>query len=165
MDTKELVVINALRDTEIFTGLADGELAEISKKCYRRNYQVGEHCTIQGMASDELQILNDGKVAVELHIEVAPFARTLRIGTLTKGHMLDFSTFCEPHAPTTSAICLDRAETICIKAVDLTRIFQENQMIENKVMKNLVQIMSTRYRASRIQLARLVSEMVEREKQ
>jgi len=126
----------------------------------RRTYQVGEHCTIQGITSNELQILNGGKIAMEMRVEIAPVTQTLRIGTLTRGNILDFSAFLEPHAPTTSAICIEKAETICIKAKDLECIFREKPSIEHQIMKNLVKIMGTTYRASRIQLARLVAEMV-----
>jgi len=99
-----------------------------------------------------------------MRIEVAPSAQTLRIATLTRGNILDFSTFLEPHAPTASAICLEKADIICIKAMDLERVFKEEPSIEHKVMKNLVAIMGSRFRASRIQLARLVTEMVKQGK-
>jgi hypothetical protein len=112
------------------------------------------------MVSDELQILNEGKVAVEMRVEVAPASQTLRIATLTGRSILDFSAFLEPHTPTTSAVCLEKAETICIKLKNLEDIFRERPSIEYKVMKNLVRVMGSRFRASRIYLARLVAEMV-----
>jgi CRP-like cAMP-binding protein len=164
MYTHEKGSIRDLRDVEIFIGLSDDDLEQIAKICSRRTYRVGEYCAIQGMTSDELQIVNDGKVAIEMRIEVAPFAQTLRITTLTKGNILDFSAFLEPHAPTASAICLEKAETICIKTINLEGIFKERPSIEHKVMRNLVVIMGSRFRASRIQLARLVAEMVKQGK-
>lgn len=116
------------------------------------------------MPSDELQIVKDGKVAIEMRVEVAPSTQTLRIATLTRGGILDFSAFLEPHAPTTSAICLEKVETIYIKSADLGCLFKEKPSIEHKVLKNLVVIMGLRFRASRIQLARLVTEMVKQGK-
>lgn len=161
--TQGQVSVGEIRGVELFTGLSDDDLEKITQHCYRRTYLVGEHCTIQGMTSDEMQILHDGKVVIEMRVEVAPSAQTLRIATLTSGNILDFSAFLEPNAPTTSAICIEKAETICIKAKNLENIFRERPSIEHKIMKNLVKIMGSRYRASRIQLARLVAEMVKQE--
>jgi hypothetical protein len=147
IDTQGQVSINDLRDVDIFAGFTDDELEQVAK------------LSIQGMISDELKILIDGKVDIEMRVEVPPSAQTLRIATLTRG-ILDFSAFLEPHTPTTSAICIENAETICIKVKYLDAIFQERPSIEHKMMKNLVKIMGFRYRASRTQLARLVAEMV-----
>jgi CRP/FNR family cyclic AMP-dependent transcriptional regulator len=162
IDTQSQVSINDLRDVDIFAGFTDDELEQVAKLCHYCNYRVGEHCSIQGMISDELKILIDGKVDIEMRVEVPPSAQTLRIATLTRG-ILDFSAFLEPHTPTTSAICIENAETICIKVKYLDTIFQERPSIEHKMMKNIVKIMGFRYRASRTQLARLVAEMVKLE--
>ena len=116
------------------------------------------------MTSNELQIVNYGKVAIEMRIEVAPFAQTLRITTLTKGNILDFSAFLEPHAPTASAICLEKTETLCIKAKDLECVFKERPSIESAVMKNLCGVISSRLRDSRHQLMCLVAEMIKQGK-
>jgi CRP-like cAMP-binding protein len=158
------VSISELRDTNIFSGFTDDDLEYIARICRRRFHRAGEYCTIQGMTSDVLQILNDGKVAIEMRIEVAPSTQTLRVGTLTRGDIIDFSAFLEPHAPTTSAICLEKVETICIKFTDLEGLLRERASIEPKLMRNLVNIMGSRFRDSRIQLARLVVEMAKQEK-
>ena len=163
IDTQRQISIDELRDIELFAGLSDDEFERIAKISSRRSYLVGEHCTIQGITSDELQILNEGKVAIEMRVEVAPSTQILRIATLTRGNILDFSAFLEPHAPTTSAVCIEKAETICIKARNLECVFKESPSSEHKILKNLVKIMGSRYRASRIQLARLVAEMAKQE--
>ena len=164
MDTQRQVTTGDLRDVDIFIGLSDDDLEQIANICRRRSHQAGEHCTNQGITSDELQIVDDGKVAIEMSIEVAPFKQTLRIATLTKGNILDFSVFLEPHTPTSSATCLEKVDTICIKSIDLENIFKARPSMEHKVMKNLVVIMGSRFRTSRIQLARFVAETVKQER-
>ena len=145
-------------------GFADDDLEQIAEICSLWTYRTGEHCATQGMPSDEILIVKDGKVAVEMHIDVAPYAQILRIATLTTGNIVDFSAFLEPHSPTASAICIEKAEIICIKLVNLEDIFKQRPPIEHKLMKNLVAIMGSRFRDSRIQLARFVAEIVKQGK-
>lgn len=163
METQKQMIINDLQSAEIFAGLGDGDIEEIAKICKRRTYRGGEYCSTQGENSDELQIVSGGKVAIDMRIEAAPFIQTIRIATLTSGSILDFSIFLEPHTPTTSAVCLEKVETIYIKSASLEKIFRERPTIENRVMKNLVIIMGSRFRDSRIQLARFVAEIVKQE--
>jgi len=135
-------------------------LEQIAKVCVERTYQAGERCAVQGEETDELRIVNGGKVAIQLRIEAAPYTQALTTTTLTRGNVLAWSALVEPHVQTASARCIGMAQVLCIKASDLQRIFKERPSIERVVMKNLATVISSRLRDSSTQLVRLVCEMI-----
>lgn len=160
VNTGKQVSIEALRGTDIFAGLSGHDLEQIAKVCVERTYQAGERCAVQGEETDELRIVNGGKVAIQLRIEAAPYTQTLTTTTLTRGNVLAWSALVEPHVQTASARCIGMAQVLCIKASDLQRIFKERPSIERVVMKNLATVISSRLRDSFTQLVRLVNEMI-----
>ena len=52
---------------------------------------------------DELHIVNEGKVAIKMRIEITPYTQTLSIATLTRGNVFAWSALVEPHVLTASA--------------------------------------------------------------
>ena len=164
MNTEDEVSIKDLQGVDIFAGLSDHELEPIAKTCSQRTYQAGECCAVHGEIMDELRIVNGGKVAIEIRIEVTPYTQTLGIATLTRGNVLAWSTLVEPHVLTASARCIDKARVICIKASDLQHIFKERPSLERVVMKNLATVINSRLRDSYSQLVRLVAEMIKQGK-
>ncbi len=66
----------------------------------------------------------------------------------------------EPHVLTASIKCLDGSRIISIKASDLEHIFEERPLVGYVIMKNLAIVISTRLRDSRVQLVRLIAEIV-----
>ena len=160
MKVQERISIQDLRGVDIFAGLADHELEQIAKICSRRSYHAGERCAIQGETADEIGIISEGKVSIEMRIEVAPYTQTLGIHTLTRGNLFAWSALVEPNVLTASARCISEVETIRIKTSDLQRLLRENPAIERIVMKNLATIISFRLRESWTQLTRLIAEMI-----
>ena len=164
MNTEGQISIKDLQGVDIFAGLSDHDLEQIAKACSQRIYQPGEHCVIEKETPDELRIVNEGKVAIELRIQYAPYTQVIGIGTLIRGNVLAWSALVEPHVHTASARCTERARITCIKASDLHRIFKERPTIERVVMKNLAAIINSRLSECRTQLARLVAEMIKQGK-
>jgi len=160
MGTQEQLLIKDLRETDIFAGLSNHELEQIAKVCTQHTYKAGQRCAIQGETIDELRIVNGGKVAVELRMEVAPYTQTLSIATLTKGNVFAWSALVGQDAHTVSARCIDSTSVICIKASDLQQVFKERPSIERVVMKNLASVINSQLKDSRAQLVRLVAEMI-----
>ena len=160
MDTQEQTLIKDLRETDIFAGLGVRELEQIAKACTQHTYKAGQQCAIQGETIDELRIVNGGKVAIELRLEVVPYTQTLSITTLTKGNAFAWSALVGQDVHTVSARCIDSTKIICIKASDLQQIFKERPSIERVVMKNLASVINSQLKDSRTQLVRLVAEMI-----
>lgn len=163
VDTKEQL-IKDLRSVDIFGGLSNYELEPIAEICRQRIYHAGELCAIQGETTDGLHIVNAGKVAIELRIEVAPYTQTLRITTLTGGNTFAYCSLREPCEFIASGRCLGEAQIISIKTSDLQRIFKERPSIERIMMKNLATVMCSRLKDNMTQLLCLVAEMIKQGK-
>lgn len=163
VDTKEQLVKD-LQGIDIFAGLSRYELEPIAGVCRQRIYRDSELCAIQGEATDELHIVNAGKVAIELRIEVAPYTQTLRITTLTGGNAFAYCSLREPCEFIASGRCLGEAQIISIKKSDLQRIFGERPSIERVMMTNLATVICSRLKDSMTQLLTLVAEMIKQGK-
>lgn len=163
VDTKEQL-IKDLRGVDIFAGLSNYELEQIAGICRQRIYHAGELCAIQGETTDELRIVNAGKVAIELRIEVAPYTQTLRLATLTGGNAFAYCSLREPYEFIASGRCLGEAQIISIKASDLKRIFRERPSIERVMMRDMAAVMCSRLKDSMTQLVCLVAEMIKQGK-
>ena len=163
VDVKEQL-IKDLRGVDIFAGLSKYDLEQIAEICNRRIYHTGELCAVQGETTDELRIVNAGKVAIELRIEVAPYTQTLRIATLTGGNVFAYCSLQEPYVFIASGRCLGEAQIISIKASDLKRIFRERPSIERVMMRDMAAVMCSRLRDSMTQSVCLVAEMIKQGK-
>lgn len=160
VDTPEQIAIRDLQDTDIFTGLSDSDLEQVATSCTRRIFQAGECCAVQGAATDEIGVINNGKVAIETRIEVTPYTQRLRLCILTRGNMVSWPALLKPNILTASARCMGETEIIYIKAAHLLHLFKERPSIEPVVMKNLATVLNSRLKDSWSQLTGLVSEMV-----
>lgn len=160
----EKVSTQDLRSVDIFAGLSEDDLKKIARVCNQRAYQAGECCAAEGETTDQLCIVNGGKVAIEMRIDVAPYTQMLNVAALGKGRVCAWSALVEPHVLTASIKCIERAQIISIKASDLQQVFEERPSIETVVMKNLTRVISSRLRESRSQLLRLIAEMVKQGK-
>ena len=164
MKTGERVSVAELQGTEIFAGLSDDNLELIAEWCSQCICEAGEYCAVMGDTTDELLIINWGKVAIEMQVEVAPYTHTVTITTLTKGRVCAWSAIVPPHVLTASIKCIERTQMISVRASDLQRVFEGRPSVESIVMKNLAQVISSRLRDSRIQLIRLVAEVMKQGK-
>lgn len=152
--------IQDLQNAEIFAGLDADDMEQARKLCLHKSYNGGEYIGTQGEPTDELLIVNGGKIAIEMRIEVPPYSQKLTVATLSKGQVCSWSALVEPYILTSSIKSVEPSEIIAIKAPDLQRIFQESPNIELVVMRNLAKVIASRLRDSRTQFMNLVAEMI-----
>lgn len=160
MATIQRVSVVDLRGVDIFAGLSDDILEQIASACTHNAYKAGEYCAIQGKATDQILIVNSGKVSVEMRVGVARHSHTVTVKTLTKGQLGAWSAIIPPHILTASLRCLEDTQMIGIKGSDLQRIFVEKPSAESVVMRNLAAIVSSRLRDTYTQLTRLIAELI-----
>ena len=160
MVTAQRISLADLKGVDIFAGLTNENLEEIAKHCTQFTFRAGEYAAVQGKTTDELMIVNGGKVAIEMWIEVPRHSYSLTVTTLTKGRVSAWSALVPPHVLTASVKCLENTPMIAIQDTDLQRILKTNPIVEATVMRNLAGIVSSRLRDSRTQLTRLCAEVL-----
>lgn len=160
METAQHISIADLKVVDIFIGLSNEQLKEIAERCTQLKYRAGEYPAVQGKTTDQLMIVNDGKVAIEMLIDVPRHAYTITIATLTKGRVCAWSALVPPHVLTASVKCIETTPMIAIQGESLRQIFNTNPFIEATIMRNLAGIISSRLRDSNTQLTRLCAEVL-----
>jgi CRP-like cAMP-binding protein len=149
-----------LRNVDILAGLNPKELEMLSSLCVFKSYATGEYCGHTNETADELLIVNNGKVAIEMRINVQPYNQKLTVATLSKGQVCAWSALVEPYVLTSSIKCIEPSQIIAVKASDIQRIFRENPKFELVMMRNLTKIIASRLRDSHKQFVNLVAEMI-----
>lgn len=149
-----------LLHVDVLNGLNADDLEGISGLCIFKSYSKGEYCGHANEPADELLIVNKGKVAIEMRIDVPPYNQKLSVAKLSKGQVCAWSALVEPNVLTSSILCVEPSEIIAIKASDMQRLFKKNQNIELVIMKNLTKIIASRLRDSHKQFLNLVVEMI-----
>lgn len=149
-----------LQDVEIFAGLDAGNLEKIRSLCTPKTCDGGKYIGVQGEHTDELLIVNSGRIAIEMRLEVPPYKQKLTVANLIKGQVCSWSALVEPFILTASIRCVEPSKIISVDALDLQHIFLENPKIELVVMKNLTKVIANRLRDSQTQFMNLVAEMI-----
>lgn len=160
MEIVRSVSAEELRGVDIFASLSNDILEKIAGVCIHRTYEAGEYCAVQGKTTDQLLIVNSGKVDVEMRIDVPRYSHTVTTAVLTKGHVCAWSAIVPPHVLTASIRCVERTQMIGVKDSDLQRIFEEKPSVESVVMRNLAAVISSRLKDTREQLIQLVAEVI-----
>jgi len=160
METAQRIALTDLRGVDIFAGLSDEDLGEIAQFCTLRTYKAGEYCAVQGKTTDELLIVNGGKVVIEMRVEVPRYSHTVTVATLTRGCVCAWSALVPPHVLTASVKCVENSPMIAIKDSDLRRLCGAKPVMDATVMRNLAGVISSRLRDSHTQLTRLCAEIL-----
>lgn len=160
METTQGITTHDLRGLDIFAGLSDEYLQLLARLCTVRTYKTGEYCAVQGKTTDQLLIVNSGKVSIEVWIDVPRHNHTVTITTLTKGRVCAWSALVPPHTLTASIKCLENTQMIALKDSDLQKLFEGRPSLEAMVMRNLAGVVSSRLRDNQTQLTRLCTEIL-----
>jgi CRP/FNR family cyclic AMP-dependent transcriptional regulator len=160
METAQHVSIADLKEVDIFAELSDEDLEEISKYCSLRSYRAGEYAAVQGKSTELLMIMNGGKAAVEMWVEVPRDNYTITIATLTKGRVCAWSALVPPNVLTASIKCIENTPMITIHREDFERILAAKPTLAAAVMRKLAGVISSRLRDSNTQLTNLSAEIL-----
>jgi signal transduction histidine kinase len=149
-----MVTIQTLSKFPIFQGLTDDELERIAALCREEVYEAGTVIHEEGSTAQHLYIVQEGKVTLELRLELQPYASTRRtiIEVVTKGHAFGWSSLVEPHIWTLSSKCTERTRVIVFQGSELLDLFDSEPHIGYKVTASVANIVGSRLRDTRQKL-------------
>jgi len=141
----------ALSKFPIFEGLTDDELERIAALCREEVYEAGTTIHEDGAAAEYLYIVQEGTVALEMELELQPYAspKQATIEVVTRGEAFGWSALVKPHIRTLSARCMERAKIFVIKGSDLLDLFDSEPHIGHRVMEKVTQIVASRLKDTR----------------
>ena len=143
--------IQTLSKFPIFERLTDDELERIADLCRVEIYEAGAIIFEEGGAADYLYLVEDGKIVLEMELELRPYAspKQTTIEVATPGEVFGWSALVKPHTWTLSAKCVERAKVIVIKGSDLLDLFESEPHIGYRMTEMVTQIVASRLKDTR----------------
>ncbi len=146
-----MITIQALSKFPVFQDLTDDELEKVAALCREETFEAGTIVHEEGSEAQYFYIVRDGKVALELELELQPYASTRRtiIEEITEGQAFGWSSLVEPHIRTLSSKCTERTSAIVFERAALLDLFDSDPRIGYKVMTAVSKIVGSRLRDTR----------------
>jgi CRP-like cAMP-binding protein len=139
-----MLTIREIRGYKLFAGLEDRELSEIAKLCNRRTYECNTVVFDPGTSTNDIFILEEENEAIQIEIPLNDHDDRIIIHTLSKGETFGWAALGSHHVRTAIARSLKRVAVIAMNGRELMLLMERNHNIGYIVMKNLVDIISTR---------------------
>lgn len=129
-----------------FSGLSASELDEIAKLCVQKAYDAGTTVFKEGDPASHFYLVEEGKVALEMNLpaESKGSRKRVTVDIVTQGEPMGWSALVEPYHFTLSSTCLDHVRVTAIDAVRLRNLLDKNPQIGYRVLKGLVEVVSSR---------------------
>jgi CRP-like cAMP-binding protein len=145
MEDNLMELHHVLRKIELFDGLDEQELAQVSKICQRRSLQLGEKVTTEGDEGDEMFIVTEGFVEVTLGDPELISSKSLV--NLGAGQIFGEMALVDrgPRSATVRAIS-DPTKVQVIKRDDFEKLCRDNAHIGFIIMRNIVIDLSIKLR-------------------
>jgi CRP/FNR family transcriptional regulator, cyclic AMP receptor protein len=138
-----VVTKHVLKEFKIFKGLDDSELEKIAGLCHERTLKKGALLFTQGTKSTKLHLCRTGGADITIQL-FEPHGIEVTVHQLKAGEVYGWASLVKPNLFTASAKCIEKTEEIYIKAVDLRKLFNENNHVGYVIMKNLAEVVSSR---------------------
>jgi CRP-like cAMP-binding protein len=146
--------VEALRQCELFSELDDAELELIAPLCRETVYAEGETIFAADEQARELYILWEGRVALQVRLRSGVgLSGEVTLEDLEPGHIFGWSSVVKQQRFTATARALEPVKACAIEAGDLNSLFSEHTHIGFVVMKQLADVISSRLRRTREELA------------
>lgn len=151
-----------LKSFNLFQGLDEIKLEEISKLCREKTHDVASVIfTVGGFATD-VYLLKTGKVDIQIEFKIYDYEILTTIYTVGNGEIFGWSALVPPHRLTASARCREKAEVIMVNGKDLMNLLDMNRDIGYVVMKNLNGIISSRLASTTIALRHEIQKLIKK---
>ena len=148
-----MVSTDVLKKIYIFEDLDKDELVKLAEICNERTLKEGEICFYQNRRANDLHICQRGKVIIKVKL-YEPWARDVILYRATDGEVFGWSALVPPYTYTSSAICAEDTDEICIKGSDLMKLLDANPHIGYIIMRNISAIIGARLTETRTKLGK-----------
>lgn len=150
-----MISVEALRCCELFSELNNEELGLFASLCQERVYEAGETIFTAQESAEDLYILQEGRVALQIQLRSAvERSGNVTIEEVEPGHIFGWSSVVKQQRFTATARALEWTKVCAIPAGDLNTLFSQHTHIGFVVMKQLANVISSRLRHTRDELAR-----------
>lgn len=144
-------VVKVLQRCEVFLGLSDDELDEISSlpSIAISSIEPGQVLSKQGKPAQYFYILVDGKIELRMNVnfDLDTSREEITVDTVTKGSVFSWSALVRPYISSRTSICVEGGQVLAIRGRELMALMDGNEHIGYEAMKNIASVISSRLRA------------------
>lgn len=142
----------SLNKPTLFRGLKEDELSQIAKLCSPRSYKVGEICQEDGKSENRVHFILKGMAGVVVRFPNVPYGSSeLIVENLVTGDSFGWSTLVS-RTPWSTLKVIEDMDIIFIETDDLLELCSNNKNIGYVVMKNLADLIATKFRHNRMSI-------------
>jgi CRP/FNR family cyclic AMP-dependent transcriptional regulator len=144
-----MVTADILKTLDIFEGLTDRELEEVSRISEIRECPKGTVIFRENEDSESLYLLLQGNVAINIEIGRHQEAIVHSVGA---GEAFGWSALVQPYQFTASAMCVNNSRIVVIDRFALRKLIDLDCHMGFVIMEKLAELVSERLRDTRLQL-------------
>lgn len=148
-----MVPLDALRESEVFEGLGDDELAIVAEMARQETYEPGAGILAENEEAKNLYIVLQGRVAILIDVGQG---KQIVVDTVTKNGSFGWSAMVPPYVYTASAKCSERTKVVAVPGSGLRDLCRANCRTCYSIMERLATVISARLKDTRLQLISLL---------
>lgn len=135
-----------LKRCSVFSQLTGNELDQIVEFTTEREYESGVTIFQAQDPSQELLVLEEGKIALQIAVamEAGKTSRKITIDIINPYEMVGWSAVVEPYVYNFTGICLQHCKVLVISGKRLRRLIQNDQHAGYEILEGLIKIVSER---------------------
>ena len=142
-------IADLLRETRVFDGLAEDDLAFLAECGRNERFDAGELLLAAQEPASRLYVIREGRVAIEID---APGRQPLVIETVGAGEILGISWILPPYVWTFDARVLEPTATVSLDAECIRRKCDEDPRLGYELFTSFAGLLHGRLQAARMQL-------------
>lgn len=139
-----MVPIDVLRRFDIFSGLSDSELDNISEIAKIEKYRPNSRVFEEDSLAVKMYLVLYGRV--EIKLRKSPEKESLTIDIVGPGEIFGWSAVTNPYTFTAAAWTVEESELVTIDGGVLLKLFKINNHLGYKVMTRIAGVISKRFR-------------------
>lgn len=141
-----MVSIDLLEQSEIFKGLDNDQLEEITKYCDIKEFRQGDKIFSEGEDATHLCIVSEGQVDLRFDLPGHPTSDKNIISSVHQGKAFQWTTFVAPHKTRLSSYCASRTcKIIMINRNSLKGLCEKDTKAGYLMMLNLAGVVGKRF--------------------
>ncbi|MBM3956930.1 MAG: cyclic nucleotide-binding domain-containing protein [Gemmatimonadetes bacterium] len=159
-----MAAADILGRSELFGRLKREHLEHLSGLCRPFSCSPGEVVFREGEAATRLYVLDDGRVALDIDILVAPDRPTIptAVDMVGPADCFGWSSFIKPGTYRATARCLNPSSGVVIDADALRKAMREDATLGYEVMSRLAQTVADYLGHIRLRLTTQVTRLLDR---
>ena len=136
-----MVDVAILSDSKIFAGLTKQELELVARTAVLEKYDRGAQVFEESEVASTLYLVSEGKVVVKMRSRAG---QEVIIDELGPGELMGWSAILSDQTFTASVSAVEPSILVAFDGGQLRKLFQEHQAVGNRVISNIVMLVSSR---------------------